>query len=430
MLRQLYFGGAVLAAPVLRLMLARRLRRGKETAGRLGERRGIDPAPRPAGRLLWLHAASVGETVSVLPVLTALARIAPDLAMLITTGTVTSAELLAARLPELGLEGRVLHRFVPLDVPAWVARFLDHWRPDAAVFVESEIWPNLLGACRARGIALMLLNARLSDRSFARWRRAGSLARALFGAFDQVLARSAEDATRLRALGARDVTEAGDLKFAADPLPVSAAELERLRLLVGDRPVWLAASTHPDEELLILDIHARLAPMLPGLLTIIAPRHRERGAAIAARAPGCMAGFATRRACGQDPPAEGGIYIADTIGELGLWFALARLAFVGGSLVAVGGHNPLEPARLGCAVVVGPFTGNFRDAVVALEAAGALSTVADAPALERLIAALLQDAERRRRMGEAGLAASRRHGDLPEHAARVVVGLLDAARPG
>ncbi len=217
MIAALYAGAATLAAPGLRLLLARRVRRGKEVAARLAERRGIAALPRPAGRLLWLHAASVGETVSMLPVLPAFAAAAPDASVLLTTGTVTSAELLARR----GPEGRVLHRFAPLDVPRWVRRFLDHWRPDAAAFVESEMWPNLLASCRARGIPMMLVNARLSPRSFPRWRRAGGFARALFGGFARVQAQSAADAERLRALGAHSVTAPGNLKFAAPPLPVA-----------------------------------------------------------------------------------------------------------------------------------------------------------------------------------------------------------------
>jgi len=426
MLRALYRMAAALAAPVLRLMLLRRVLRGKESKSRLPERRGIDRTSRPAGKLLWLHCASVGESASVLPVLTALAQLAPDLTVLMTTGTVTSAQLLAGRLPELGLDRRVLHRFVPLDVPRWVARFLDHWRPDVVVFVESEIWPNLLAGCKARRIPMMLLNARLSDRSFDRWRRVGGLARSLFGQFDRILARAPEDAARLRALGARDVVELGNLKFAAPPLPVPRIESERLRRVVAGRPIWLAASTHPGEEAMILDIHASLAARLPGLVTLIAPRHPERGAEIARAAPHATG----RRVLGDDLPAAGGVYIADTIGELGIFYALAGIAFVGGSLVPDGGHNPLEPARLGCAVAVGPHTSNFRDTVTALEAAGALTVVADAPALEHWVGDLLRDRGRRRTMGEAGMAASRKYAGLPRQVADILVRMLGDAAAG
>jgi len=262
-------------------MLRLRLVRGKEMPGRLAERRGIDPTPRPPGRLLWLHAASVGETASILPVLPPLLAQAPDLTVLITTGTVTAAKLLAQRLaPEQQV--RVLHRFVPLDVPRWAGRFLDHWRPDAAAFLESELWPNLLAACHARHVKLMLVNARLSPRSFARWRRVPGFARDLLGVFDHVQARSEADAGRLRALGAGRVETPGDLKFAAPSLPVDAAALARLQALVTDRPVWLAASTHPGEEAAVFAAHRQIAARYPDLLTILAPRHPERGAAVAA----------------------------------------------------------------------------------------------------------------------------------------------------
>ena len=421
MLVGLYAAAAAGAAPLLRTMLRRRVARGKEIAARLPERWGEDATPRPPGRLLWLHAASIGETVSVLPVLTALRRMAPDLRVLLTTGTVTSAELLARRLPELGLADVVLHRFVPLDVPGWVARFLGHWRPDAGGLVESEIWPNLILAARARKIPLMLVNARLSPRSFARWRRMRGLARRLFGAFARVQAQSAGDAERLRQLGAASVGAPGNLKFAALPLPVSRLELQRLRHAIGERPVWLAASTHPGEEVVVLAVHRALAPRHPGLLTIIVPRHPERGPEILRLAEDVPR---TLRSRGEGPPEAPGIWVADTLGELGLFYSAAGLAFVGGSLVPHGGQNPLEPARLGCAVAVGPHVRNFAEPVSVLEAAGALVRVADATALADWVGALLADRGQRVAMGEAGIAAARKHGDLPRELAAILLCLL------
>ena len=267
--------------------------------GQLAERRGVDATPRPPGRLIWLHAASVGETMSILPVLPVLAEVAPT--VLLTTGTVTSAKLLVQRL-EPALAGRVLHRFAPLDVPRWAARFLDHWRPDVAGFVESELWPNLLAACRVRRIPTMLINARLSERSLARWQRVPGLARQVLGEFARVQPRSATDAERLRALGCCRVGEPGDLKLIAPPLPADETELQRLRELLAGRPVWLAASTHSGEETLVVAAHRMLAAGHPGLLTIIAPRHPERGAAIPA---------AAHRSRGDGPPAEG-VWVVDT----------------------------------------------------------------------------------------------------------------------
>ena len=361
---------------------------------------------------MWLHAASVGETMSILPVLPELAEGAQTI--LVTTGTVTSATLLGQRLgPELA--GRVLHRFAPLDVPRWAARFLDHWRPDVAGFVESELWPNLLAACQARGIPTMLINARLSDRSLARWRRVPGLARQMLGGFTQVQPRSATDADRLRALGCCRVGRPGDLKLAAPPLPADEAEVRRLRRMVAGRPVWLAASTHAGEEDAILAVHRELAADYPGLLTIIAPRHPERGSSIPA------AGYRSR---GEDPPAEG-VWVADTLGELGLLYRLAGIAFIGRSLLAPGGgQNPLEPARLGCAIAVGPHTGNFTDHVAMLRAAGGLAVVLDAGQLGRWVDGLFRDPARRQAMGAAAAAALERHGDLPHRTAAALLELL------
>ncbi len=459
----LWAGAATIASPGLRLLLRARVRQGKEIAARLPERRGIDPTPRPPGRLLWLHAASVGETVSILPVLTELVEQAPDASVLLTTGTLTSARLLAQRLPELGLERRVLHRFVPLDVPGWVARFLDHWRPDAAGFVESELWPNLVAACRARRVPVMLLNARLSEHSFARWRRLRGAARDLLGGFTRIEAQSDADAERLRALGAHAVIVPGNLKFAAPPLPVDTTELERLRNRLQDRPVWLAASTHPGEEAIVLTAHRALAEAHSGLLTIIAPRHPERGARVAKEADRFLrAGVAgpphptlspkqgeralllplplggegrgeggpcesvTQRSAGQDPP-EGGVWIADTLGELGLLYRLSRIAFIGRSLLPPGGgQNPLEAARLGCAIAVGPHTGNFSDIVRILEEAGAAARMADAESLAAWVSAMLRDPGAREAAGRAGVAAAARYADLPARTAATLLDLMSA----
>ena len=446
---------ATAAAPGLRAMLRLRLRRGKELPGRLPERRGIDPIPRPPGQMIWLHAASVGETTSILPVLLELAAQAPDVTVLLTTGTVTSAELLARRLPELGLERRVLHRFVPLDVPAWTRRFVDHWHPDVAGFVESELWPNLLAACRARSVPAMLVNARVSDRSFAQWQRVPGLARHILNGFARIQARSEMDADRLRALSCRGtrpamsspfvmagpdpairsgtrgmavpITAPGDLKLAGPPLPADCAELARLRSLLADRPIWLAASTHPGEDTLIFAVHRSLAADHPGLLTLIAPRHPERGAAIAAEA---RATPVARRSLGEAPPAEGA-WIVDTLGELGLWYRLAGIAFVGRSLLPPGGgQNPLEPARLACAIAVGPHTANFTDHIAMLRTAGALTVVRDATELASWVDTLLRDPARRQAMADAASGYMQRHGDLdlPARTAAVLLALAASGR--
>jgi 3-deoxy-D-manno-octulosonic-acid transferase len=406
---------ATVLAPAIRLNLRRRAANGREIAARLLERRGIDPTPRPAGPLLWVHAASVGETISILPVLQALRH---RTKVLLTTGTVTSQALLDQRIPEQGLGSDVLHRFAPLDVPAWVDRFLSHWQPDAACFVESELWPNQIAACRTRGIKLMLVNARMSDRSFTRWQRVPGFARRILGGFTHIQARGDRDAERLKALGAAHVESPGDLKFAAPPLPVDEPELGRLRKLLDRRPLWLAASTHPGEEALIAVAHREIAATHPGMVTIIAPRHADRGTVLAAEL------HAPRRAAGQDPPA-GGIWIADTMGELGLWYRLASIAFVGRSLIAPGGgQNPLEPARLGCVVAMGPYCGNFTDHVALLRETGGLVEVGDESALARFVGTMLDNPDQRRRLGEHSMALVCRHADLPALTAEALLSLL------
>lgn len=407
-----------MAAPLLTISLRRRVGRGKEIADRLPERRGIDNTPRPAGLLLWMHAASVGETMSILPVLSALAQQAPDVTTLLTTGTVTSAALLDMRLRKPGQDARILHRFVPLDVPLWVGRFLDHWRPDAACFVESEIWPNMLRACHHRGIPRMLANARMSARSFGAWQRVPALAQHLLAGFTLIQARGAEDAERLRRLGATHVETPGDLKFAAPPLPFDAAELARLRVEFAGRPVWVAASTHPGEEPLVAEAHERVAATYPNLVTIVVPRHPDRGPAVAAELA------APRRGAAQPPPAAG-LWVADTLGEMGLWFRLAPIAFIGRSLLAPGGgQNPLEPARLGCAIAVGPYTANFTDHVALLRDAGALVQIADPAALADFVQAMLEDEVRRNDMGQRAMHVAQRHETLPQATAHVLLGLM------
>ncbi len=410
-----------LAEPAAVLLLRRRLVRGREIAERLGERRGIASEPRPAGRLLWVHAASVGEALSVLPVLQALADLPdrPD-AVLLTTGTRTATELLARRLGEAGLASFVRLAMMPLDVPRWAARFLDHWRPDAGVFVESELWPNVLGAARRRGVRLALLNARLSARSAERWGRAPGVARALLGVFTTIWARGPEDAARLASLGAPPIGMVGDLKEAAGVLPCDGAALASLRDAIGGRACWLASSTHPGEEEIVADAQRLLRARIPGLLAIVAPRHPDRGEPVAA-----LLDAAPRRSRGEMPRDDHPFYVADTVGELGLWFRLAPVVFVGRSLGGDrGGQNPFEPARLGCAVVMGPGRANVAGLAGKLEAVDALATVHDAASLADMVAALLADPERAAATGVRGREVASARADLPVRAARMLVELV------
>ncbi|HLZ83996.1 MAG TPA: glycosyltransferase N-terminal domain-containing protein [Caulobacteraceae bacterium] len=373
-------GAASLAAPV---WLRARASRGKEDPARWAERLGRATLARPAGRLAWLHGVSVGESLSLLPLIDRLRTERPDVAVLVTSGTRASAELLAARLPP-----GAFHQYAPLDAPGAVARFLEHWRPELGVLAESELWPNLILGARARGVRLALLSARLSARSLAGWRRAPRAARAVLGAFDLLLARDAAAAERFAALGAR-VDGLADLKFGVPPLPVDEAEWARARDRLGARPVLLAASTHPGEEEIVLKAFQAAAPDA-GTLLILAPRHPARGEAVArlARELGLAAG---RRTSG-DALGDAPVYVADTVGELGLWYRLAELAVIGGSLTheRVGGHNPLEPARLGCPFISGPEVSAWP-VYEALEAARATRRVRPGELADWFSQALLGD---------------------------------------
>ena len=387
-----------LAAPYLRRFLRRRAARGKELLVRLPERYGVTQVPRPAGRLIWFHAASVGETMSVLPVIQALAGKAE---VLLTTGTVTSATLAAARLPAFAR-----HQFVPLDVPGWGKKFLDHWRPDAAVFVESELWPGLLTECDRRHIPRLLINARISATSARNWRRVPALARRLLTPFRHVHAQSVEDAENFRRLGLRNVLEWGNLKFFTPPLPVDEDRLAAFRGQ-SSAPLWLAASTHPGEEQIIVQTHRALLAEFPGLITVIVPRHPERGSEIAA-----LAGNAPQRSFSEAPRA-GHIYVADTLGELGLFFRAAPFAFIGNSLVGFGGHNLIEPSQLGRPVITGPHNENFLQAASLLRAAEALVEVTDSTSLAAAVRFWLRQPHAAEAAGARAAAALRTVEDLP-----------------
>jgi 3-deoxy-D-manno-octulosonic-acid transferase len=387
-------------APLATAYLAQRRRRGKEHALRFRERRGFASAARPPGPLVWVHAASVGEATAMLALIERLLQSRPELEILITTGTVSSAGLLASTLPV-----RVRHQFVPVDLPQWVARFLDHWRPDLALWVESELWPNLVLATRDRGIPIVLLNGRLSARSYRGWRRWPGLAGPVLGAFDLCIVQDEHQAERFRALGSLEVASLGDLKAAAAALPVYPSELLRLRSAVGTRPSWLAASTHAGEEEVAIRVHRELLASHSGLLTILAPRHPARGDEISAILAAAGLRFA-RRSRGEPITRQTDLYLADTMGELGLFYRLCPIAFIGGSLVPKGGHNPFEAARLDCAVLHGPDMSNCAGMAAALAAAGAAETVTGAESLARAVAVLLEDRPLRLSRAAAGARAA------------------------
>ncbi len=390
-------------APGIRHWLQRRLARGKEDAARFNERFGQASLPRPPGRLIWSHAASVGEAMALLPLLERLRQEQPDLALLLTTGTVTSARLVAQRAPGL------LHQYLPVDLPGASDAFLDHWRPDLVLWSESELWPGLLNNLARRGVPALLLNGRLSERSCRRWARLPDTARWLLGSFETIFAQSEADGARFRRLGAPDVRCLGNLKQAAPPLPADDAELAALRQAVAGRPVWLMASTHPGDEAAIITIQRHLAAAFPHVLGIIVPRHPERGSAVAETLTG--AGFRTsRRAAGQAITADTELHVADTLGELGLWYRLCPAVVMGGSLIPHGGQNPLEPARLGAAVLFGPHMFNFAEVSAELVARGGAVQAADAETLAGQLAGLLHDAAALTAMGAAGKACATARG--------------------
>ncbi len=402
------------AAPVAPLLLAWRTRIGKEESARRGERYGEASMPRPSGFLVWFHAASVGEANAVLPVIDAIAADHPEIRLLLTTGTVTSAKLARARLPK-----GAVHQYVPLDNQDYVRRFLKHWQPDLAVFVESEIWPNLVLETNVLNIPLVLVNGRMSFRSFRRWRNRPGLSRPLFSAFGLVLAQNERFAQRFTALGAARAVPVGNLKIDAPPPPVDLAAHKTLSAALAGRSVWLAASTHPGEDDIAAVAHLAMKGARPDLLTIIVPRHPDRGPFIARLLTNANLKVALRSE-GKLPDASTDIYVADTIGELGLFYNLVPVAFVGGSLVPHGGQNPMEAIKLGAAVVTGPHWRNFADAYEELLASGGCAQVSEANDLATAVLLLLEDAQARARMlARAEGTIARMGGALPRTIAEI-----------
>jgi 3-deoxy-D-manno-octulosonic-acid transferase len=374
-----------LAAPLILLFLKKRQGRGKEHAVRMMERWGRSQIKRPAGTLVWLHAASVGETQSALPLIRRLLGTYPDLHLMLTTGTVSSETFVAPKLPS-----RAFHQFIPVDSPLPVSRFLRHWHPDLAIWIESELWPNLLLQTRRSGCPLALINARMSEKSFRAWRRFPKSIHMLLDCFTVVTAQTGQDEARLEALGARQVLMPGNLKEDAEPLSADPAKLAWLTAQIGDRALWLAASTHFGEETLLAQAHKKLLETYKDLLLIIVPRHPPRGEKIAVELDGLGLRVALRS---RDDAvnAQTQAYVADTIGELGVFYRLAPIVFMGGSLIPHGGQNPLEAARLNAALITGPHTHNFPDIYSSLEAENALIRTANTDEIANAVTRLLAD---------------------------------------
>lgn len=425
--RPLHFGLAAYRmatraiGPLVPFLLSHRLKRGKEDAARLDERRGETKRARPDGTLVWIHAASVGESLSVLPLVDQLIATRVDTHVLVTTGTVTSAKLMAERLPP-----RAFHQYVPLDHPDFCAAFLNHWRPDLGVWVESEFWPNLITMSDERGIPLALVNARITQKSFDGWQRVPKTIADLVSRFSFVFAQDKASATRLEALGAHHVQMPGNIKHDAKPLTADPADVAAMQNATGTRAIWLATNTHDDEEMIAADAHMALLHDYPGLLTLIVPRHPARGDEIARQLRYRGLGVA-QRSMGERIDAGTDIYIADTLGELGVFYRLCEIVFIGGTMADLGGHNPFEPARLHTAMIAGPSEFNFTEAFALFAKADALIRVADSAGLAAAVSGLLADATERDRRADAAEAIVAKSSTATRTTCEALLNLLPAA---
>lgn len=359
-----------LAFPLLKATyIKKRQKNGKEHPTRFNERLGLYTHQRPQGKLYWLHGASVGEAISMLPLIDKLLKEDENLSIMVTTGTLTSAEIMQKRLPK-----RAFHQFIPFDVPKFAKRLLEHFKPDAVLWFESELWPSLLSEVKKSGVPFILVNGRVSDKSFRTWRRFDKIAKELLGCFSLCLGQSEQDKERLAALGAKKADCVGNLKFAGMPLPVDEEKLKELKEKIGSRPVFLLSSTHFNEEEQFAACLKELQRVVHDVLVLAVPRHPNRGGEVAEMFKN--KGFATAlRSKGEDITPAVEIYVADTIGEMGLWYGLSQVTFVGGSLINHGGQNFMEPGRDKNAVIVGPNMFNFVEMLAKAKVAGAVLQV-------------------------------------------------------
>ena len=373
---------------VIRRYIEKRKKMGKEDVKRFNERVGRPTKPRPAGRLIWLHGASVGESISMLPLINRLLEIYPDAHVMVTTGTTTSAEVMAKRLPE-----RAFHQYLPIDNPVFAARFIRHWQPTIALWFESEFWPGMLSTIKRRNIPLILINGRISNKSFKRWQQFDFVIKEILDCFTACLGQSEEDAYRLRALGAKDAMCLGNLKYAGLPIPVDEEKKKEIQDEIGERPVWLVSSTHSDEEAKIGRYLKELSAKHEGLLTIIAPRHPTRGGEIRDILQDKYQLKTALRSANEKIQPETEVYIADTIGEMGIWYELCPIVFIGGSLIPHGGQNFMEPSRCRDAVIVGPHMHNFTDAMNRAKRADGIIQVDETVDLIDMVDQLLSNKE-------------------------------------
>lgn len=379
---------SVLYPLVIKRYIKKRQEKGKEDIKRFHERLGRPQLKRPEGRLIWFHGASVGESISMLPLINRLLDIYPDVHIMVTTGTTTSADLMSKRLPE-----RAFHQYLPIDNPFFTTRFVRHWHPDLVLWFESDFWPAMLSSIKRKNIPLVLVNGRISNKSFKRWQQFDFISKELLGCFTFCLGQSEEDAYRLRVLGAKDSMCLGNIKFAGLPIPIDETKKNEIIAQLKGRPVWCVSATHDDEEYKIGRFLKKLGETVPGLLTIIAPRHPNRGKEIKQKLADSYNLTVALRSAGEKINAETEVYIADTIGEMGIWYDLCPLVFIGGSLIPHGGQNFMEPSRMRDAVVVGPHMHNFTEAMTRAKKSDAVMQVNDVLELEDLITTLLTNKE-------------------------------------
>ena len=365
----------------------KRLKMGKEDTSRHNERLGKPLLARPEGKLIWLHGASVGESLSMLPLIHKLLKENPTYNIMVTTGTITSAELMGKRLPE-----RAFHQYIPIDNPVFVKNFIKHWKPDIALWFESEFWPAMLGEIKKNKIPLILVNGRISDKTFDRWRMFKFVSKELLSCFTLCLGQSDEDARRLKIIGAPNAQCLGNIKYAGFNPPVDANKRAEILSQIGERTTWAVISTHHDEEAQIGKKIHEIKQQIPDLLTIIAPRHPQRGKDIQQQLNALGLNTALRTKQEKITPKTD-VYIADTIGEVGIWYNLAPVIFIGGSLVPHGGQNFIEPCRFHDAVIVGPFMHNFTDAMNRAKKADAIIQIKNTEQLATEVIKLLQNKE-------------------------------------
>lgn len=370
----------------IRRYINKRKKIGKEDVKRFNERVGRPTMKRPEGRLIWLHGASVGESISMLPLINRLLELYPDVHVMVTTGTTTSAEVMAKRLPE-----RAFHQYLPIDNPVFTTRFVRYWQPSIALWFESEFWPAILSTIKRKNIPLILINGRISNKSFKRWQQFDFIIKEILACFTACLGQSEEDAYRLRVLGAKDAMCLGNLKYAGLPIPVDQAKKAEIVEQIGNRTVWLASSTHDDEEFKIGRFLPELQEKHPHLLTMIAPRHPNRGPEIRDKLRDTYKLKVALRSAGDKIKPDTDVYVADTIGELGIWYEICPVVFIGGSLIAHGGQNFMEPSRCRDAVIVGPHMHNFTDAMNRAKHADAIMQVNDVIELLDLVDQLLSN---------------------------------------